>query len=169
MAGESLRALEALAVKCKRDEDAATETLVARLGVQRDAERARAEAEQIVRRAEAALEQARALAKRGASAGCTALELGEASRFEARRREECARARADLARTEALLEQRRRETAAAQQALAEAKGRREAVERRIEAAKAAERRAQEAKAEDEAGDRAAAAYVARAGATFRRA
>lgn len=89
------------------------------------------------------------------------MTLMETERFVARQRDACQAMRDALAKAEALLSDRQAAMERARQSLAQARGQREAVDKRIERMVAETRRMSELRAEDEAGDRAAADHYLR--------
>jgi hypothetical protein len=151
MTSSNLRALEALVVKCRQDEERAADALAAALKVLADAEAAKAVAEHTVAKTGALLD--RAIAETRVVTGAVQ-RMTEARQFAARRRDEHAVSEARLHDAEGACARAREAVSVAQRTLAERRGTREAVEGRIAAEKKAIARKAEERVEEEAADRA---------------
>jgi hypothetical protein len=156
---DALRTLDALRTKREQEEEAAGKVLASAVEAHARAEDERRVAAAAVARADDALRAAREATDPRRGAVATVAALADAGRFAARRREEWAAAREGLVRAQAKVADGAKAIDWAQRALAEARGQREAVEKRAAALRDELRRAAEARAEDEAQDRAAAVRV----------
>ena len=156
MTAETVRTLEALRTRCEQDEQRAEKVLV-------DSTR-RAEA---ARNAVAAIEAAERAAhtawhdtrERTRTAGGTVQALRELNVFLAHLRVEHDTAQATTAEAKRLLVEAETKLAAARVSLGEARGKREAVEKRIAEQRAALERKVEARTEDDAADAAAGRHL----------
>jgi hypothetical protein len=145
-----------LLVRVQQEESSAEAGLRTAVASHGAAVRRQATCADVVARAQAALAEAQRQQQPGTVAPVVAHRLVEAARFVEHRRVQVAVARSEQDRSAAEVAEQMRSLAAARGTFASAQGRRQAIEKRIEAALDAERRAAESRAEDEAADIASA-------------